>query len=198
MPCYATNIGEKDWEFPALQWYHEGVAYCLQNKLLTPGEDGTFGISEAVTRGELAEVLWTLAGKPESGESRAFTDVPEELSAKTAISWAAETGVMTGYGGDTFAPQEAVTRQQLAAALWRFVGKPESTADLSAYTDAGKLSGYALRAARWAHETGVMTGTGANALAPAMQVTRAQLAVMVWRVSQLPREEAAEETQQPA
>ena len=199
MPCYATNIGEKGWEFPTLQWYHEGVAYCLQNKLLTPGEDGNFGISKTVTRGELAEVLWAMAGKPESGEGRAFTDVPEEHSAKAAISWAAETGVMTGYGGGTFAPQETVTRQQLVAALWRYAGKPESDASLSAFADAGKVSSYALPAVRWAYETGIVTGTGANILMPAAKATRAQLAVMVWRVSQLPgEEEAAEETQQPA
>ncbi len=138
-------------------------------------------------------------GKPESGEDCAFADVPEDATAKAAISWAAETGVMTGYGGDTFAPQETVTRQQLVAALWRYAGKPESAAGLSAFADAGKVSGYALPAMRWAYETGIVTGTGANILTPAAKTTRSQLAVMVWRVSQLPnQEEAAEETQQPA
>ena len=106
---------------------------------------------------------------------------------------------MTGYGGGTFAPQETVTRQQLVAALWRYAGKPESDASLSAFADAGKVSSYALPAVRWAYETGIVMGTGTNILTPAAKATRAQLAVMVWRVSQLPgEEEAAEETQQPA
>ena len=90
-------------------------------------------------------------------------------------------------------------RQQLVAALWRYAGKPESDASLSAFADAGKVSSYALPAVRWAYETGIVMGTGTNILTPAAKATRAQLAVMVWRVSQIPgEEEAAEETQQPA
>ena len=91
-----------------------------------------------------------------------------------------------------------MTRQQLVAALWRYAGKPESTANISTFADAGKVSGYALPAIRWAYETGIVTGTGGNILTPAAKATRSQLAVMVWRVSQLPGEEAAEETRQPA
>ena len=86
MPCYPTTDG-KAFDFPTLQWYHDGVAWCLKNKLMTNHKDGTFGVSETASRATIAEILWRLAGSPQAEEDGGFADV-------AADAWSAETAVM--------------------------------------------------------------------------------------------------------
>ena len=140
MPCCAKTAG-KSYVFPALQWYHDGVAHSLKNGLLPALDvDGTFGIGRTVTRGELVQALWTLAGKPEAAAPRAFADVPEDHAARDAIAWAAEAGVMVGVSSSAFAPEAGLTREQAATALWRFArsqGLPtEAGAEPGGFPDA--------------------------------------------------------------
>ena len=86
MPCYPTTDG-KAFDFPTLQWYHNGVAWCLKNKLMTNHKDGTFGVSETASRATITEILWRLAGSPQAEEGGGFADV-------AADAWYAETAVM--------------------------------------------------------------------------------------------------------
>ena len=74
MPCYPTTDG-KAFDFPKLQWYHDAVAWCLKNKLMTNHKDGTFGVSETASRAMIAEILWRLAGSPQAEEGGGFADV---------------------------------------------------------------------------------------------------------------------------
>ena len=196
MPCYAKLEG-KTYDFPQLQWYHDGVAYCLKNGLMSANSDGTFGIGESVTRVELAQALWSMAGKPVSGAVCAFTDVPQDDSAAAAVSWAAEAGVMVGYSDTWFGRNDALTREQLATALWRFakskdddVSVGESTNILS-YSDAFDVSEYAVSAVQWACGSGVVEGIAHGntmSLNPGGTATRAQAAVILHRFSQIPAE----------
>ena len=193
MPCYATEVG-KTFDFPTLRWYHDGVAYCLKNGILTNRSDETFGLRETVDRATLAKALWVMAGKPAAEGECTFTDVPADHAARTAIVWAAESGIMVGYSDSTFAPGETLSRQQFVTALWRYDQLQDTPADthpgeLTDFPDADSIRSYAATAFEWAFGAGITTGTESGLLAPDADTTRAQLAVMLHRYSQLPRTE---------
>ena len=183
MPCYAKLDG-KTYDFPKTQWYHEGVAYCLNKGLLTNKEDGTFGLSDTTTRAMVAEALWAAEGKPKTVTRYFYQDVGEAHPSREAIFWAAETGVMSGYGGNTFGANDAVTREQLAAILWRYaqykgddVSVGEDTNILS-YADAFVISEYAIPAMQWACGAGIINGSDDGTLNPkgtAQKVHTAQM-----------------------
>lgn len=194
MPCYAKLEG-MTYDFPELQWYHDGVAYCLKNGLMSSRSDGTFGVDETITRVELAQALWAMAGKPVSEGESTFADVPGGDSAAAAVLWSAEAGIMTGYSDTWFGRDDVLTREQLAAALLRFaeskgydVSAGESV-DLRVYHDASRISGYAVSAMRWACGAGLLQGISSGktvSLSPNGTATRAQAAVILHRLSQLP------------
>ncbi|WP_458397618.1 S-layer homology domain-containing protein [Anaerotignum sp.] len=183
MPCYAKLDG-KTYDFPKTQWYHDGVAYCLNKGLLTNKEDGTFGLSDTTTRAMVAEALWAAEGKPKTVTRYFYQDVGEAHPSREAIFWAAETGVMSGYGGNTFGANDAVTREQLAAILWRYaqykgddVSVGEDTNILS-YADAFVISEYAIPAMQWACGAGIINGSDDGTLNPkgtAQKVHTAQM-----------------------
>lgn len=183
MPCYAKLDG-KTYDFPKTQWYHEGVAYCLNKGLLTNKEDGTFGLSDTTTRAMVAEALWAAEGKPKTVTRCFYQDVGEAHPSREAIFWATETGVMSGYGGNTFGANDAVTREQLAAILWRYaqykgddVSVGEDTNILS-YADAFVISEYAIPAMQWACGAGIINGSDDGTLNPkgtAQKVHTAQM-----------------------
>lgn len=183
MPCYAKLDG-KTYDFPKTQWYHDGVAYCLNKGILTNKEDGTFGLSDTTTRAMVAEALWAAEGKPKTVTRYFYQDVGEAHPSREAIFWATETGVMSGYGGNTFGANDAVTREQLAAILWRYaqykgddVSVGEDTNILS-YADAFVISEYAIPAMQWACGAGIINGSDDGTLNPkgtAQKVHTAQM-----------------------
>ena len=196
MPCYAKLEG-KTYDFPNLQWYHDGVAYCLKDGVMTANSDGTFGIGESVSRGMLAQALWVMAGRPALEMECTFTDVAEEHASQASIVWAADAGVMMGYTNTIFAPEDTVTRQQLVTALWRFEELQEVPADtedgdLAGFRDARSIRPYARDAFRWACGAGVVTGNANRQLLPGKSVTREQMAVMLYRYTQLPKAQIEE------
>ncbi len=191
MPCYAKLEG-RTYDFPSLQWYHDGVTWSMANKVLPALDiDGTFGVGQTVSREELAQALWDLAGQPAAGAPCAFADVPESHPAWNAISWTAETGIMAGYDAVTFGPEDALTREQAVTALRRFAryqGLPaEAGAELGGFPDAGVVSDYAREAMGWACGQGLITGSGGYLL-PTGSLTREQLATVLWRYDQFSAE----------
>ena len=200
MPCYAKLEGKTYEDFPALQWYHEGVAYCLESGIMAANSDGTFGIGELVSRGTLAQILWSMAGKPVSEAVYAFVDVPEDYFARAAVAWAAENGVMVGYSDVHFAPEDMVTREQMLTALWRFAqlqGDEQDVehVDLSAFQDEKQISGYARDVLRWACGAEIISGSGDERLQPKESLTREQLAVVLWRFHEYRQANLKEEVQ---
>ena len=119
MSCYPTTDG-KAFDFPKLQWYHDGVAWCLKNKLMTNHKDGTFGVSETASRATIAEILWRLAGSPQAEEGGGFADVAADAWYAGAVDWAVENGVAAGRGDGTFGPEEPITRELLVCMLYRY------------------------------------------------------------------------------
>ena len=96
-----------------------------------------------------------------------------------AVIWANANGIVGGYGGGVFGPDDPITREQLAAILWRYAGSPESSHSLDAFTDAGQISDWAMDAMRWANENGVLNGDGSGHLIPRGNATRAHVAQMI-------------------
>ena len=181
MPCYATLEG-KTYDFPELQWYHDGVAYALKNKLLSNYENGCFGPDDAASRAMLVDALWRLEGRPAATSRSTFADVSAESQSAPAIDWAAEHGIISGYSPTAFGPEDTLTREQMVTVLWNYanykgcdVSVGESTNILS-YDDVFSLSEYAFPAMQWACGSGLLDNREPR-LSPAEATTRAHLSV---------------------
>jgi hypothetical protein len=114
-----------------------------------------------------------------TGETPDFADVSENSWCADAISWAAENGIVGGYGNGKFGPNDSITREQLATMLWRYSGEPTPTKTTLNFSDAGQASGYAKEALLWANEQGILNGMGNGILNPKGLATRAQVAQMM-------------------
>ena len=198
---YGDASGQ-DYEMPQYQWYHDGVKFCLKNGIMSSGKGGYFGVNGAVTRGDTALAIWTLAGKPGKGSTEmTFTDVSPDDPAAPAIAFLSGLGVMQGYSEEVFAPQDTLTREQLSMVFRRFVNVQNlylgaiSLDDLSAYSDRAKVSAEARDAMSWMVGSGLLSGNVKNRLAPRETLTRAQLAVILQRYDRL-KTTAAEELKQ--
>lgn len=178
MPCYPITDG-KVFDFPALRWYHDGIAYCLKNKLMTNHEDGTFGVSETASRAMIVTTLWRLAGSPSVDSGSVFADVAENAWYSDAATWAAAVGIVNGADG-LFNPGTSITREQLAAILYRYADVNDfdvsDTGDLSKFTDRGTVSSWAQTATEWAVANGILSGKGGNTLVPKGNASRAEVA----------------------
>lgn len=165
------------------EWYYEGVNYCLKNKIMDGYDDGTFRPTEPTTRAMLVQILWNLEKKPRSNTELAFNDVSDQWFTP-AVRWATEIGLVIGYDNGDFGPEDIITREQMAAILYRYakyktgelVGDP-----LHAYEDAAKISDYAVEAMEWACGAGVIIGTSDTMLSPLDSATRAQIATIMMR-----------------
>ena len=160
-------------------WYHEAVDYTVANELMKGVGEGLFDPSGSMTRAMIVTVLYRAAGSPEAGKS-SFTDVTEVAWYADAIAWAQKEGIVNGVSDTKFAPMDNVTREQIAAILWRYTGSPKVEADLSSFKDAGSISSYAVDAITWAVSEGILNGDNGS-LKPTANATRAEFACIVMR-----------------
>ena len=174
----ATGLPFKD--VSTANWFYEHVKYCYENGLMNGMTADTFAPQRNTTRAEFATVLWRLEDSPAPKGANPFSDCLSHW-AKDAIAWAFENGIVNGVSADTFAPNDNITREQMVTMLYRYCGEPAVTGDLSAYKDAGSVSGYAVNAMIWAVQNGVISGRTADTLAPKGQATRAELATILHR-----------------
>ena len=163
------------WAEEALSWGRE--ASISRDLLAVPGK--------TVTRGMAAQLLYEAAGRPAVSGACPFSDVSGEYS--SAVTWAAAEGCLSGAGDGTFAPDRPVTRQEFAAILWRQAGSPETAAQgLSQFRDAGSVAEWAREPVLWCLQAGVMSGRGADQMAPTGTITTAEALVMLEQVHALP------------
>lgn len=161
-------------------WYYDAVKYAVNHGLFYGTSDTTFSPNSAMTRGMLVTVLYRMESEPEADPAD-FLDVESGKYYSEAAAWAAENEIMMGYGNGKFGPADAITREQLAAILYRYSGSPASSGTLTGFTDVDKASGYAAPALKWAVESGIMSGKGGGILDPAGRATRAEVAAMLMR-----------------
>lgn len=161
-------------------WYYDAVKFVYDKGIMDGVSYYRFAPDATITRGMVVTMLWRMAGEPYES-SAGFTDVASGRYYSTAVAWAAKNGIVEGMTSSTFAPDQAITREQLASILYRYarwLGFSGTGTDISGYTDAGKVSGYAYDAMCWAVRSGVVTGTSAKVLDPQGTATRAAAAQM--------------------
>ena len=172
-------------DVPAGAWYHGAVDYAVEKGLMKGTSPTTFEPGTATTRGMIVTMLWRLEGSPAAVSGNPFSDVAEGAWYTSAVIWASENGIVEGRGNGTFGPGDSVTREQLATMLWRYAkfrGYDVSrSADLSGYTDAGKISSWALDAVKWANAEGLVNGRTAETLVPGGTANRAETAAIFMR-----------------
>ena len=170
-------------------WYYEAVASVVESGLMVGVSDTQFAPAQTVTRGMVATVLYRLSGETYTGAAAAFPDVADGTWYSEAVAWASAGGVVNGYDSGLFGPGDPVTREQLVAMLFRYWtstgGDGSVTGDLSGFSDAEEVSGYARDAMAWAVGVGLIEGRGENRLAPDGQTTRAELATILVRFQNL-------------
>ncbi len=161
-------------------WYMLSLEYAMEHGLMGGVSSDEFAPEDSATRGMIATVLYRLEGEPAVTGMSVFADVAPGLWYTDAVTWAAERGVLQGHGNGLCGPKDPVTREQMAVLLWRYADEPKSTADLSLFPDAGKVSAWADTAVRWAVETGIINGKDGN-LVPGGTASRAEIATMLMR-----------------
>lgn len=198
MPAYEVEIhavfvpGEDAFEMPFADiapdaWCFDAVRYVYENGLMNGTTASTFTPNATTTRGMIVAILYRLEGSPDAGTSR-FSDVNASAYYASAVAWASENGVVNGYADGTFKPNNPITREQMAAFLFRYAALKEQDvsprADLSPFADASQIASYAVEAIQWANAQGLVNGTSATTLAPKGNATRAQVAVILSRFAQ--------------
>lgn len=163
-------------------WFYTAAGYVYENGLMSGTSQTTFGPNITTTRGMIVTILHQMEGKP-TATGVSFQDVaPDQYYAK-AVTWAASNGVVSGYGEGKFGPNDTITREQMAAILYRYAQYKgydlTKSADLSTFADVDQVSSYAVKAMSWANGTGLINGMGENQLSPKGSATRAQAAAIL-------------------
>ena len=171
------DVGQND-------WFASAVRYVTGKSLMNGKSTTAFAPNENMSRAMLATVLYRMSGETAEADS-SFRDVSSSAYYAAAVSWASSEGIVNGTGANAFSPNASITREQLAAMLYRYAGEPSVSADLSAYTDTVDISPYASKAVEWCVAKGILSGESATRLAPQDTATRAECAAMLQRFAAL-------------
>ena len=196
MPASAVKVGVsyvKATETPsetkfndvsANDWFASAVDYVTGKGMMNGTADNTFSPKANTTRGMVVTVLYRLENQP-STSAASFTDVASGAYYANAVAWANANGIVSGYGSGKFGPNDKVTREQLAAILYRYAQYKKydvsGANSLDGYTDAQSVSSYAVPALQWANAAGVVTGKSGSKLDPKGNAARAEVAAMLMR-----------------
>lgn len=196
MPASAVKVGVsyvKATETPsetkfndvsANDWFASAVDYVTGKGMMNGTADNTFSPKANTTRGMVVTVLYRLENQP-STSAASFTDVASGAYYANAVAWANANGIVSGYGSGKFGPNDKVTREQLAAILYRYAQYKKydvsGANSLDGYADAQSVSSYAVPALQWANAAGVVTGKSGSKLDPKGNAARAEVAAMLMR-----------------
>ena len=166
-------------------WFYDAVRYAYETGLMDGVGDSLFAPNSQTTRAQLVTILHRLAGEPEPGGDSGFADVAAGTWYTDAVAWAAQNGIVNGVSDTEFVPGDDITREQLAAILYRYAAcqgyDVSQRADLSGFGDASSISGYAQEALSWAHAQGLVLGFEDGSLRPQGTASRAQIATILMR-----------------
>lgn len=174
-------------------WYADAVEYVRDNGLMRGISATTFEPDGTMTRAMLATTLYRAAGNPTVSGSDSFTDTADGAWYADAVLWASQQGVVSGYGNNLFGTNDPVTREQIAAILWRYAGSPGADGGQN-FADKSDISAYAGQAVDWARANGIVNGVNGNRFLPQSNTTRAQVAMILYNYLTMA---AAEEPEQP-
>ena len=172
-----TDVREAD-------WFYDDVVYAYENGLFSGTSDTTFSPNASMTRAMLVTVLYRLEGQPTVSGRSGFSDVKLNSYYEDAVTWAADNGIVNGTGATTFSPNANVTREQMAAILYRYAQYKQygttASAGLNGFSDAAKVSAYAKAPLSWAVAEKLVNGSEGRLL-PTGNATRAQVAAILHR-----------------
>lgn len=170
-------------DVPINAWFYEAVNYATENSLMNGIGGNKFSPDANMTRAMLVTVLWRYEGKPKEG-ANGFTDVKNGVWYTDAVAWAAKNNIVYGTSPTTFDPEGNITREQIAAILYRYANQKGldtgKRASLNAFPDADRVGSYAKEAMEWCVAEGIINGSDGK-LAPLNNATRAQVATMLMR-----------------
>lgn len=173
-----TDVAEGD-------WFYESVAYVYTNGLMNGTSDTTFSPDGTTTRGMIVTILYRQAGSPEAAAWSPFQDVDPNQYYAAPIAWAAWNGIVNGKTATSFGPNDPITREQMAAILYRYAKDQgmdvSQRGNLAQFSDQGRISTYAREALSWANGAGLITGKGGGVLDPQGPAVRAQVAAIFQR-----------------
>lgn len=169
-------------------WYHEGADWVLANGVMSGGfdpiaETGTFGATTGLTRAEMAQVLYNMAGRPEVDVRTvaSFDDCSTDAWYAPAVAWVVDEGLFGGYSESSFGPGDALSREQFAVVVWRAEGEPQSQGELGRFSDVASVSSWARDAMSWSVGEGLISGLGSGELGPGVGLNRAMAATILQR-----------------
>ena len=172
-------------------WFVDDVYYVYENGLMRGTSEDTFSPYLSATRAMIVTVLYRMEGEPECGDNT-FVDIPEDMYYTDAVTWAAENGIVNGYGQGRFGPDDNITREQLAAILYRYslykgydVTADDDSEDILDFDDISELSDYAYTAMQWACSAGLINGMGDGTLQPKNNASRCQIAAVLHRFCEI-------------
>ncbi len=181
----AAPVGLPFADVSGSDWFYNDVRYVYGKGIMDGTGADRFSPNAPLTRAMIVTILYRMAGSPSVSGSSDFTDVAAGKWFAKAVAWAAANGIVNGYGSGLFGPNDPVTREQLAAILYRYAVYGGMTAvtleeNLGSFADTAQLSAYAIQAMNWAVGQGLINGSGSN-LVPKAQATRAQVAAIIHR-----------------
>lgn len=181
---YAAGNVHKYSDISSSDWYYEGIQYVCEKGLMQGTSASAFDPNITTTRGMIVTILYRLEGTPSAVEAK-FTDIKAGQYYSNAVAWATESNIAGGYGDGRFGPNDNITREQLAAILYRYAEYKKyavsARAKLGEYKDANAISGYAVDYMSWANAMGLITGETASTLNPKGYALRGQVAVILKR-----------------
>ena len=172
-------------------WFAASAVYVRDNGIMNGTSATTFDPNGTTSRGQIAAILYRAAGSPAASGGTAYSDVAETAYYASAVRWASASGVVTGYDDGTFRPNDPITRQQMAAILWRCAGSPAAESGTD-YADESAIASYAVTAVDWARDAGVISGRDGNRFDPSGRATCAQAVVILHRYLELTGANAGE------
>ncbi|MBR4949879.1 MAG: leucine-rich repeat protein, partial [Clostridia bacterium] len=190
--CGEKCVSSKFTDVDTKQWYHESIDYAVENGLMNGVSDTRFDINGTTTRSQLVTLLWRLEGQPEVDYEINFRDVESDSWYTEAIRWAASKSIVNGYSDTEFGTNDAITREQLAALLYRyeqykgggFKGQWDYTLN---FADLKYMSDWAYEAMSWCNMKGLINGKGDNLLDPQGKAIRCEAAALLMRYIEMER-----------
>ena len=185
---FATNSNVPFTDVKETDWFYDAVDYVYKNGMMSGTGSNQFSPNVTTTRGMIVTILYRLEGSPAVSTS-SFADVAAGEYYANGVYWAAANGIVTGYGNSLFGPNDPITREQMAAILYRYAQHKEYettvSGDVSSFTDGTSISSYAVDPMNWAVGIGLLSGVGNNMLNPTGNATRAEAATILMRFCEL-------------
>ena len=176
-------------------WYAEAVQYVNDNGIMSGTGNNEFSPQENTSRAALAAVLYRAEGSPAVDVQNEFVDVDSDAWYTDAVSWASTEGIISGYGNGLFGINDPVTREQIAAILWRYAGSPDVVSSEN-FADKSSISSYAVKAVDWVRNNNIMSGKENNMFDPDGYATRAEIAMVLFHFMTLKEDNAQQDTEE--